>query len=63
MMSEFSLGDQKLNIDASLNEFSVGDHVLNIDGSQIFERAFFKFRTVVKVRIKGLNYSGGIYTY
>ncbi|KAL5020323.1 hypothetical protein ScPMuIL_003215 [Solemya velum] len=28
--------------------FSVVDNVLNIDGSQNFERAFFKFRTVVK---------------
>ena len=32
--------------------FSVVDNVLNIDGSQVFERAFFKFRTVVKVRPK-----------
>ena len=32
-----------------MNEFSVVD----INRSQIFERAFFKFRTVVKVRIKG----------
>ncbi|XP_071095883.1 uncharacterized protein [Haliotis cracherodii] len=28
--------------------FSVVDNVLNIDGSQLFERSFFKFRTVVK---------------
>ena len=30
--------------------FSVVNNVLNIDGSQSFERAFFKFRTVVKVK-------------
>lgn len=29
--------------------FSVVENVLSIDGSQNFERAFFKFRTVVKV--------------
>lgn len=31
--------------------FSVVENVLSIDGSQNFERAFFKFRTVVKVKI------------
>jgi dynein heavy chain len=29
--------------------FTVVENVLSIDGSQNFERAFFKFRTVVKV--------------
>lgn len=29
--------------------FSVVDNVLSIDGTQSFEQAFFKFRTVVKV--------------
>ena len=29
--------------------FSVVNNVLSIDGTQNFERAFFKFRTVVKV--------------
>lgn len=29
--------------------FSVVDNILNIDGSQTFEKAFFTFRTVVKV--------------
>ena len=34
----------------SMHEFfSVVNNVLNIDGSQSFERAFFKFRTIVKV--------------
>lgn len=29
--------------------FAVVDNVLSIDGTQNFERAFFRFRTVVKV--------------
>ena len=29
--------------------FSVVENVLSIDGSQNFERAFFRFRTIVKV--------------
>jgi hypothetical protein len=37
--------------------FTVVENVLSIDGSQNFERAFFKFRTVVKV-IGFLNLKG-----
>ena len=36
--------------------FSVVENVLSIDGSQNFERAFFRFRTIVKVSIKVANH-------
>ena len=35
--------------------FSVVENVLSIDGSQNFERAFFRFRTIVKVSIVKWN--------
>lgn len=37
--------------------FAVVDNVLSIDGTQNFERAFFRFRTVVKVCNCVLNYN------
>lgn len=37
--------------------FAVVDNVLSIDGTQNFERAFFRFRTVVKVCNCILNYN------
>ena len=36
--------------------FSVVENVLSIDGSQNFERTFFTFRTIVKVRAEEHKY-------